>query len=278
VSPSWRDRLLIGLAPERVAAVHVKRGLRPALGGDVVGDCSAASDASAAPWVNALTALDGLLDSLPQVAGDASVVLSSQFVRYVRVPWTEGVLAEKDRQALAAGCFRAVYGEAVERWRIVVDAPRYGCDNLAAAVDEALVDGLREILARRRLRLTAVRPHLAAAFNRWQPRLEAGDGGFVLVEPGCVTSLFRRRGQWVEVANRRCRDPGEAAEIIRQCVDAERILGEEGSVVVLAPGTPLETKASATNGTNSNRQLRRLNGLGEPWPDDPWRSMAWSAA
>lgn len=278
MSPSWRDRLLIGLAPERVAAVLVKRGLRPVPGADVVRDCGETSGASVAPWNHALTTLDGLLDSLPQVAGVASVVLSSQFVRYVRVPWTTGVFTEEDRQALAAGCFRAVYGEAVEGWRIVVDAPRYACDNLAAAIDAALVDGLREILARRHLRLTAVRPYLAAAFNRWQPRLEAGDGGFVLVEPGCVTSLFRRRGQWVEVANRRCRDPGEAAEIIRQCVDAERILGEEGSVVVLAPGTPLETKVTATNGSNSDRQLRRLNGLGEPWPDDPWRSMAWSAA
>jgi hypothetical protein len=270
VSPSWRDRLLIGVAPDRVAAVHVKRGLRPALGADVVRDCAGAADASAAPWSGALAALDGLLDSLPPVAGVASVVLSNQFVRYGLVPWTDGVFAEKDRLALAAGCFRAVYGEVADGWRVVVDPLRYGCGNVAAAVDAALLDGLREILARRRLPLATLRPHLSAAFDHWRQRLEENDDGFVIVEPGCVTTLFRRHGGWAEVANRRYRSPDEAAQIIRQGVDADRVSGGAGGVVVLAPGTALEP--------GSDGAWRRLGSLGGPWPDDPWRSMAWSAA
>ena len=273
MSPSWRDRLLIGLAPERVAAVQLKRGLRPVLGIDVVRDVAASSDdASAMPWAGALTALDELLEGLGPVTGVASVILSSRFVRYGQVPWTDGVFAEGDRQALAAGCFRAVHGDVVDRWRVTVDTPRYGCDNLAAAVDQALLDGLREILVQRRLRLAAVRPHLTAAFDRWRPQLLADDGGFVLVEPGCVTTLFRRGGQWAEVANRRYGNAHEAAQIIRQCIDADRVRGGEGGVVVLAPGTVLETE------TANDVSLRRLSGLGGPWPEDPWRSMAWSAA
>jgi hypothetical protein len=268
-----RNRLLIGLAPERVAAVQLKRGLRPALGVDVVHECAGASDNSAvAPWATALTTLDGLLDSLPSLSGVVSVVLSSQFVRYGQVPWTDGVFAENDRQALAAGCFRAVHGEAVDRWRVVLDAPRYGCDNLAAAVDVALLDGLREIMARRHLRLTAVRPHLTAVFDRWRSQLAADDGGFALVEPGCVTTLLRHHAQWVDVANRRYRFAREAAQIIRQCVDANRMRGGSGVVAVLASGTTLETE------TSDNQVLRYLSGLGGPWPNDPWRSLAWSGA
>jgi hypothetical protein len=265
--------LLIGLAPERVAAVQMKRGLRPVLGVDVVRECAGVSDdASAETWAGALTALDELLEGLGPVTGVASVVLSSRFVRYGQLPWTEGVFAEEDRQALAAGCFRAVHGEAVDHWRVAVGAPRYGCDNLAVAVDAALLDGLREILARRRLRLVAVRPHLTAAFDRWRSQLLADDGGFVLVEPGCITTLFRRGGQWAEVANRRYRIAHEAVQIIRQCIDADHVRGGEGGVVVLAPGMALEKE------TGNDGFPRCLTGLGGPWPDDPWRSMAWSAA
>lgn len=273
MSPSWRDRLLIGLAPERVAVVQLKRGLRPVLGFDSVRDVAAASvDAPAAPWTGALKALDELLSGLAPAAADASVVLSSHFVRYAQVPWTEGVFTAEDRQVMAAGCLRAVFGDAVDGWRVVVDAPRYRGDSLAVAVDAALLDGMRKILARHRLRLIGARPHLTAAFDRWRVQLAAGDGGFVLVEPGCVTALFRCRERWTDVANRRCRAAQEATPLIRQCIDAARIRGGEGSVVVLAPGVALENEAG------DEGFPRRLAGLGGPWPDDPWRSMAWSAA
>jgi hypothetical protein len=274
VSPSWRDCLLIGLAPECVAAVQLKRGLRPALGADSVRDCTPvpSGDAATPPWAAALATLDALLETLPRTSGNARVVLSSQFVRYVPVPWTDGVFAADDRRALAAGCFRTVHGDAVDAWQIVSGTPAYGRDNLAAAVDVALLAGLREIMARRRLRLTAVRPHLTAAFDRWRPRLAQADAGFVVVEPGCVTTLFRSRGRWTEVANRRCRAAAEAAQLVRQCVDADRVRGGTGGIVLLAPGTALE--AELADGSS----LRRLSGLAGPWPNDPWRSMAWSAA
>jgi len=271
VSPSWRDRLLIGLAPDRVAALHLRRGLRPALAADMVRDCAVAG--AAQPWAGALEALESLLAELP-VAGEARVVLSNHFVRYGKVPWTEGVFAAADRKAMAAGCFRAVYGEMADGWQVAVEPPRFGCDGLAAAADRALVDALRACLAGRRLKLTVLRPHLTAAFDRCRPRLESGDGGFVLVEPGCVTALFCRQGIWAEVANRRYgrQTEGEAARIVRQCADADQVQGGEGPLALLSPGS-----APAMDSVGG-RSLRRLEGVGGPWPEDPWRSLAWSAA
>lgn len=270
MSLSWRDHLLIGLAPDRVAVLHLRRGLRPMPGVDRARDCPAVADGSAPPWSGALQALGDLLPELPPAAGGARVVLSNRFVRYGRVPWTEGVFADADRRALARESMRGVHGDAVDAWHLTVDAPRYGCDALSAAIDALLLERLRAVLARRRLRLAALRPHLATALQHWQARFTPADTGFVLVEPGCVTSLYRRYGRWTEVANRRYRAPGDATGTVRQIVDAARVEGGAGGVVLLAPGVAIDAGGGAG--------LRRLPGSGNPWPDDPWRSMAWSAA
>lgn len=270
MSPSWRERRLIGLAPDHVAVIEVKRGLRPVLGADRLRACA---QAPGSLWVGALAALDGLLDDMALKNGNASVVLSNQFVRYVEVPWTAGVYQEKDRLALAADCLRAVHGEAASQWQVTLDGPRFGSGNLAAAVDAGLVDGLRAVLDKRKTRLDFLRPHLTAAFDRWRPQLHADEGGFAVIEPGSVTALFRRGAAWSAVANRRCRRevPGEAGKSLRQCVDADRLHGGEGGVALLAPGV-------ADLLTAGERPMRRLTGLGGPWPEDPWRSLAWSAA
>lgn len=227
------------------------------------------------PWAGALDGLEYMLGKLPRnCSGSASVVLSNLFVRYVNVPWTAGVHSEKDRVALATSSFRALYGDVVESWRVVLDAPKYGCGNLAAAIDEALVDRLRELLAERRWRLVSVRPHLSAAFDRWRSSLEAGDGCFVVVEPGCVTALFRRGKEWTSVDSRRFyrKSAIQGAVTFRQCIDADRMQGGEGAVALFAPGTLADVRGTV------DRPLRRLAGVADPWPNDPWRSLAWSAA
>lgn len=271
MSPLFRDRLLIGLAPNRVAVVQLKGGMRPTLGVHGVRRCL---EAAGAPWVGALDRLDYMLARLPAKGGTARVVLSNLFVRYVNVPWTPGIYTEKDRQALAADGFRAIHGEAADSWRVILDAPRYGQPNLAAAIDPALQDRLIEVLEHRRWRLVSLRPHLSAAFDLWRPRLEANDGCFAVVEPGCVTVLFRRGDAWTAVDNRRFyrKSVSQAELTLKQSIDADRLQGGEGAVALLAPGAMPEARGTV------DRPLRRLTGLAGPWPEDPWRTLAWSAA
>ena len=269
MSPSWRERFCIGLAPERVAVLRFARGLRPRLAADRVRECG---EAAGPAWTAALAALDALLDDLSASGGLASVALSNQFVRYAEVPWTQGVLSDRDRDALAADCFRAVYGEAVDGWQFVLAAPQFGRASLAAAVDKELVESLRAMLAGRRMRLASLRPHLAIAFDRSRRHLLPADDGFAVIEPGGVTALFRRGDDWTAVANRRLRGSGEAAASLGQCLDFDRLQGGSGAVAVLAPAGALDVKV--ING----RPLRPLGGLAGPWPEDPWRALAWSAA
>ncbi len=272
MSPSWRDRLLIGLAPDRVALVEMQRGLRPCLGVTGVRSCD---ETDGIAWEAALGRLGDMVERVPHVgSGAAHVILSNEFVRYVHVPWTPGIHAEKDRLALAADCFRAIHGEATDNWRIILDPPKYGRGSLAAAVDRALPERLREVLAKRRWRLASLRPHLSAAFDLWRPRLRKSDGCFAVVEPGCVTALFRRGDEWVTVDNRRFRHGSstKAALTLKQCVDTDRLQGGEGAVALVAPGMLPGTQGSA------DRPLRRLKAFAGPFPEDPWRAMAWIAA
>lgn len=271
MSPSWRDRLLIGLAPDRVAVIELKRGLHPALGIHGVRGCP---EVAGTPWVAAVSRLDEMLVKLPPKGGVASVVLSNQFVRYVTVPWTPGIYSDEDRLALATDCFRAIHGEIAGSWRVVLDGARFGQGNLAAAIDGPLVEALRDVLERHRWRLGSLRPHLAAAFDRWRASLEPSDGCFVVVEPGCVTALFRRGDAWAGVDSRRFRrrSTGQATLTLKQCIDSDRLQGGEGAVALLAPGAVPEAQGTA------DRPVRRLAGLAGPWPEDPWRALAWSAA
>lgn len=271
MSPSWRNRVLVGLAPDRVAAIHVPRGWRSSPTASALRDCAARAPES---WAGALAALEEALDELPQQGGGASVAVSNQLVRYVQVPWTAGIYSVADRHALALSCLRSIYGDAVGSWRVVVDATGFGRASLAAAVDEALVESLRETLARRSLRLVSLQPHLAASLRRCQGQLHADDSGFVVVEPGCVTALFRRDDGWSEVTNRRCLADidSDSFHTVVQCVDADSLRGGEGAIVLVAPRSMTIEKLA------DGRPVRLLAERGSPWPADPWRDLAWSVA
>lgn len=266
-----RDRLLIGLAPDRVSVIQLKDGRRSKPGAHGVRSCL---DLGGPPWAASLERLDYMLGKLPPKGGTVSVVLSNEFVRYANVPWTPGIYSDKERVALATDCFRAVHGEVADSWQVILNAPNYGRSSLAAAVDATLVAHLRELLSKRRWRLVSLRPHLSAAFDRWLPRLEASDGCFVVVEPGCVTALFRRGEDWASVDHRRFfrQSASNAALTLKQCIDTDRLQGGEGAAALLAPGAVPDVQGTA------DRPLRRLSGLAGPWPEDPWRSLAWSAA
>lgn len=271
MSRSWHSRMLIGLAPDRVSIIQLKPGKRLAPATHGVRSCV---ETAGAPWVAAVNRLEWMLEQVAPICGTADVVLSNQFVRFTDVPWTPGVYKDQDRQALAVESFRNIHGDVVDGWRVVLESQSFGRSSLAAAIDHALVDSLSDMLSRLNWRLSSLRPHLSAAFDRWQSYLDEEDGGFVVVEPGCVTGLFRRDGAWNVVDSRRYRRKSydRAALTLRQCIDADHLQGGSGSVAVVAAGAELDVESTP------ERPLRRLTGHFGPWPDDPWRSLAWSAS
>ena len=78
----------------------------------------------------------------------------------------------------------------------------WGHPRMASAVDRGLIDGLRERLARRRVKLGALRPLLMAAYNAARQRL--GDSAtLVLLEPTRLCLIRTEQQRWQHVVVRR---------------------------------------------------------------------------
>lgn len=268
MSPSWRERWLVSLAPRRLGVLRFAPGLQPRLRDGAAHDYE--SEPGAPAWAAGVRLLGGLLEGAARPVS-LSVVLSNHFVRYAVVPWTEGVRGESQRLAVARAQFLGLFGAEAAAWAAALEPARHGQPAMAAAVDAGLLDSLRALAARGRgVRLRSVQPHLAAALNACRRALAAGDS-LALAEPGRLTIAFRRGDAWSEVVSRRVatEDGEQLASALRQCLEVDTMAGGSGSVLLLAPRLPALPETVI-----GPRAVKRPSA-----PDDePWRAMARLAA
>jgi hypothetical protein len=226
VSPSWRDRVEIFLAPDRVDLTRFARGWRPRPGATHAQPCGPGTDAGAA----AIEALGCALGTLAWRGADASVTLSHHFVRLALVASTGGARGA-ERAALARHQLRLVYGEPAEAWDAVL-----GNAGVAAAVDPALVHALRETLAAAGIRLGALRPFLADAFNAARAFLPDGPAWLAAVEPHRVCVAHLDGARWAALRNQRVSAAPEAAlaGVLEQTRLANGIEADAADVCVVA--------------------------------------------
>lgn len=88
------------------------------------------------------------------------LVLSNHFVRYSVLPWMSEVSSREDWLAIARHDFCKRYGSVAEHWKIVLSMNDYGCNIVAAAIDESLIDGLYQIAQQSACKLVAIEPFL----------------------------------------------------------------------------------------------------------------------
>lgn len=167
-------------------------------------------------------AADTLAQMLPRPSahrGELAVVLSSHFVRFRLIAWSDAVSSPDELEAYARIGFEDVYGAAAVGWALRVSPEGPGCARLAAAIEQALLDRLDAVVQAAGLRLASVEPHLAASFNRFLPRLRHADFGFAVTEPDRCSLLVARAGRWLSVRSSAARAPGDAlaAMLAREC-------------------------------------------------------------
>jgi hypothetical protein len=228
VSPSWRDRIEIFLAPDRVDLTRVARGLAPRAGLTHSQPCAAGADGDAAAAVEALARA---LGTLAWKNADASVTLSNHFVRLALVANAGEAAQGAERLALAKHQLRLVYGDRADAWQTVLGEP-----GIAAAVDPALVAALRDALAPERIALKALRPFLADAFNAARPFLAPGPAWLAVVEPGRVCVAHLDGAHWLALRSQRVQGAPEAAlsPVLEQCRLAAGIEADAAEVCVVA--------------------------------------------
>jgi len=158
VSPSFRDRLYIGLSDTAVSLARLPRGLRPApvsLGVETFENPPAAL----APVVEqALAAL-----TRTGFKGEARVVLSGRLTRHVVCPWRAELTDPAERTGYARYRLKQVYGAGVEGWDVMVDAQDYGRAAIAAAVERAPLNRLIAAAAAAGINVVSVQPLLNLA-------------------------------------------------------------------------------------------------------------------
>lgn len=200
MSPLSRERLVVGLAPERLDAVRLGFWRRRRLAERTVALApSAAPSAAGAPWQGGVEALELLLDEPAWQARTLSVALSSHYVRYAVLPRGKQ-LAPGEQDDLARVIFRKLFGELASAWEFRV-SPGDGDLALASAVPTALLAALRTA-CEGRVALGSVQPGLMSVYNRVRPAIGGRAGTLALVEPGRITLATLGDSGWQAVNSR----------------------------------------------------------------------------
>jgi hypothetical protein len=250
VSPLWRKRLRIALAPDRVAAVLMARGRKSGVEKKLDWACRP-DPSDTQPWQAALRALSGGIEELQAKGADASIVLSNHFVRYALLPWSDQITGAAERQAMARISFERHFGSAASGWAVRLSDDAYGKTALASAVDTTLPEALVQMCQNAGLGLSSVQPYLMSVFNQYRRQLAAPNTCLVVAEPHKLAILMAGAGGWFAVRTLPLRDglsqelwPMVRRELLLAGLHDARIYlhapGEAGLAEAAAGGPPFD--------------------------------------
>lgn len=151
-------------------------------------------------WNQALSQLQTMLTSLPQPKPKVlRVVLASDFVRYLALPSSGGIMRNEDKIDFARAAYKEVYGNMADAWQIQCDDAAPDQASLSAAVDKDLIEALTKLAQQHDMRLTSVQPQLMPVFNRSKAQLGAAQQHFALVESGRLLFSQLKNGHWQKI-------------------------------------------------------------------------------
>lgn len=193
MSPSWNNRLLIAISPDRISLLKLGRGLKPKL---LKQHDEAISTSSKLPvWQAALEKLDVILSQPEWQNIEVDIVLSNRLVRYAAIQFDAQLKDESAQQAFARYSLTQTYGSVVGQWELRIQRGKAGMPWLVSAVDKALLEQLRQVCAAHQLKLRSLTPYLAPVFNRHFKSLKAEAAWLVINEPGYSLIALLRDSQ-----------------------------------------------------------------------------------
>ena len=221
--PSLRDRIGVELSPQSVAWVRMARGL----GANVVakGHEQVLPLAGEPLWQATLHKLRHMIVGETWKGAQVTVVLSNHFVRYDCLPWNEAMENEDEQLALARHRLIQIYGAAAQTWALCLSPAGKGEAQLAAAVDDAFLEMLKQAIAEEGIKLHSIQPYLMSSFNRYAKNMAQGNGWFVAAEAGRFALALFRDGQWKRVLLRR----GGDMATLHEWLERENLANREGA-------------------------------------------------
>jgi hypothetical protein len=151
-----------------------------------------------------------LLDPFGQLCQSAdfrnaaiTVILSGGLVRYLCLPKHQDIGKAEELAVLARHRFIQIYGEAAKDWLISLSPGRAG-ENVACAVEAALIAGLKEVAAANGRLLGSIQPGLMTLFNAHRRIFTKDQSGWlVLCDQGFMTCARIENGQWQDISVKR---------------------------------------------------------------------------
>ena len=190
MSLSWRNRLLIWLAPNDLSWVRLGGLFKPQV--RAKRSVQTEHDYGARIWDGAIATLR---TEAPQWRRDrlsVRIVLSNHFVRYALVPHSKDISGSEEELALARFHFSKLHGDTSRGWDIRLSPAQSSGARLACAVDAALIEALHQCFPRNeRPRLSSVQPLLMSVFNSGGAFIPDSGAWLVMAEPNraCVALL-----------------------------------------------------------------------------------------
>lgn len=128
------------------------------------------------------------------------VIASSQFSRYLIVPWNDAIGTKAESEAYVTHLFAQHYGEASTAWHFATHHTGFGKPAFSSAIPFALLTTLTEVFANAKLKLSAVYPQWMMSANKAlaymrQQRL-AATAWLVCVESARLTIGRVEAGEW----------------------------------------------------------------------------------
>lgn len=197
MSPLSRERVLVGLSPDRLSALSIGGWWRRRL---VDRHALPLAGQDAAHWDKGIGALEQLLAEPAWHGREVSVVLSAHYVRHAVIPPSAG-MSDAERRNLAEVVFREVFGDLARDWDLRVSPTRDGLPTIACGAPRSLLGAIRDA-CKGRGRLLSIQPSLMPVFNRVRQQMGRAVGCLALVEPGRITLAALDSGQWKYVDSR----------------------------------------------------------------------------
>ena len=149
-----------------------------------------------ADWQLLVQQLDAALIQLKTASNTlCTIVLSSDFVRYLVLPAQPFAMNNLEKMAYVQAAYRNIYGAVTDGWNIKCDNAAPHVNMLAVAVDAQLMAALGQLATQHQLKLDSVQPYLMTAFNALMPQLLGKNGYLVLLEQSKLLLIRLQNGE-----------------------------------------------------------------------------------
>lgn len=258
MSPLWRDRLIVGLAPQRLTAIRLGMGLHPR----PIRQCEVnlKADDSIMSWRPGLAAFQELIRDAQWQTASVEFVLSSHFVRYAVIPGDPNTQTDEERAALGAVVFRKTFGTLCHDWIITLSETRKGLSTLGAAIPSRLFEDLRACVGKG-CRIHSIHPDLMEAFNRVGEDLNGSPVIFALVEFRRATIGHVADGAWKSIVSRLT--PASDVNAFAH------VLEEEAAICPFPENATLWIRDLTGTVVIPTEMVERVRPVPAPWPGHP---------